>query len=192
MAPKREGLEWQQVRVLEELDNDPRLACLHCCPANITSANWQTAPKGAVFVGGPSRIRGHGIGGEAAKKVTVSPCTACPPDVKKLLQEKQAEVDAAQIGKKRIQAEVSAAAALAQPAKKQMTLAASYQQISKEEVDMAWAEWAYSAGIAHHTLGSPLFQQAVTMSAKYGVSYKVPDRRTYSTALLDKVRYGLW
>jgi hypothetical protein len=28
MAPKREGPEWAQVRVLEELQNEPRVACI--------------------------------------------------------------------------------------------------------------------------------------------------------------------
>jgi hypothetical protein len=192
MPPKREGPEWGQVRVIEELKNDPRVACIHCCPENITIENWTTAPAGAVYCANVTRIRAHCIGGEVAKKYTVSPCKCCPAAVKQLMQQKQAAIDEEAAKKQKRKAEEDAAAALAstsaQPPKRQLTLAAAFQQVSKEEVDMAWAEWAYAHGVAFHTLGSPLFQQAVTMSAKYGVSYKVPGRKMYSGGLLDKVR----
>lgn len=100
---QRGGIEWQQVRVLEELANDPRVACLHCCPAEVILENHKTAPAGSVFA----------TGGETTKKVTVSACKSCPPAVKQLLQGKQATISAEAAQKKKRKTEEDAAAALA-------------------------------------------------------------------------------
>lgn len=172
MPPKREGIEWESVTVLNENplnSKNPRLQCNSC---------------GHEFSGGASRIKGHIL---QTKNSGVSPCTkpvaSLVTALKQIDSQKERE-EAVKQGQKRA-AEYSAISSSGSRDSKQCSIEDCRSTQCKADLDMLVSKFFFANGIAFNVARSPEWRDLVAGLSKG--SYKAPGSEALRTTHLQKV-----